>query len=117
MLAITPLLAQYGTPQRRRTTRTDVGRGGKLEAQPLVTFHGVVKEIGKKSMTIEAADEQLVTMEINRKTKFLKGTKSIASSTLHEGSPVSVEVSGQPPGMLVAVNVFAEQPAAPASSP
>src|SRR5689334_20510876 len=93
--SLMPLHAQYGAPRRRSSPRTDVGRGGKLEGQPLVTLHGVVREVTKKWLTIEAADDQVMKLEVNKKTKFLKANRPVDAKAVLEGAAVSVEVSGQ----------------------
>src|SRR5262249_53073956 len=100
-------LAQYGRPGRNRAPAP---RGVPGEATPLVSMRGVLRSIGKKDLTIDAGDDQILTFKRTKKTRFLKGDAEIKPEAFPDGAKVFVEASRAPNGDLDAVNVFLGEP-------
>ena|SRR5215831_8617789 len=118
-LAVPALLAaQYGYPYPG-VSRT---RGGRPTANtgpyggPAVTFHGKLKQITSKELVIVSDDDQEIVLRRTHKTKFLKGEKEIKPAAIHEGAPLTIDVSKDPEMKPVAVNVFVDLPK-PAGQP
>ncbi len=74
------------------------------------SFHGKLKELTGKEITIETGDSQIVSIHRSRKTKFLKDTKSIKASDIDIGTPVTVDASEEVDLTLTAVSVTVDTP-------
>jgi hypothetical protein len=57
------------------------------------SFRGKLKELTGKEITIETADDQLVSIHRSRKTKFLKGTQTIKPSDIDLETMVTVDAT------------------------
>ena len=79
-LLSSPMLAQ-----RRRGEELDI-----LNAA-VATFDGTLRLLGKKELVLELAGGQSLTIEVNKKTRYLRGTKTISSRDVKIGSLVLVE--------------------------
>lgn len=71
--------------QRRRGEELDI-----LNAA-VATFDGTLRLLGKKELVLELAGGQSLTIEVNKKTRYLRGTKTISSRDVKIGSLVLVE--------------------------
>jgi hypothetical protein len=70
------------------------------------SFHGKLKDLTSKDITIETGDDQLVSIHRSRKTKFLKGTLSIKASDIDLGTMVTVDAHEEPADLsLTALSV------------
>jgi hypothetical protein len=85
--------AQYGGyPRPRRTPSTRPG--GTAENQGLAgTFHGTLKQLTKKEIVIQNADEQDVVIRVSKKTKFWKDGKALKPNDLEPGMIVSIDAA------------------------
>ena len=110
LLSPGPLLAQ----RSRSTTKTRPT--GKIQDIPIppVTMRGTLKQITKKEILMDAADDQIVTFRRVKKTRFLKGSKQLPESEFHPGAAIVVEANREPDGEFDALNVYlGEPPASP----
>ena len=57
------------------------------------SFHGKLKDLSSKEITIETDDGQIVSIHRSRKTKFFKGTQSIKPSDIDIETPVTVDAT------------------------
>jgi len=55
------------------------------------TFHGTVKQLDKKEITIQTEGDQTVTIRLSRKTKFLKEGQEIKRTDIDLNARVSVD--------------------------
>jgi hypothetical protein len=75
------------------------------------TFHGKLKDLTNKEITIQTEDDQIVSIHRSRKTKFLKGTQTIKPTDIDLESMVTVEASQDPADTsLTAVSVSVDTP-------
>ena len=75
------------------------------------SFHGKLKELTGKEITIETGEDQLVTLHRSRKTKFFKGKQEIKASDIDVGTMVTVEAHEEPADLsLTALAVIVETP-------
>lgn len=75
------------------------------------SFHGKLKDLSSKEITIQSEDDQTVTIHRTRKTKFFKGDQSIKPSDIDLGSVVTVEATEEPADLsLTAVSVTVDTP-------
>jgi len=74
------------------------------------SFHGKLKDLTSKEITIKTDDDQLVSIHRSRKTKFLKGTHSIKSSDIELETPVTVDASEDVDLTLTARSVTVDTP-------
>jgi hypothetical protein len=83
---------------------------GLLVAQkiPPATFNGAVHGVTNKQVTIENEAGNLLDFEINKKTKILRGAKTIPVSDLQPGEVVSIEAREEMGRYLVALSVTAQ---------
>jgi len=74
------------------------------------SFHGKLKDLSKKEITIETDDSQIVSIHRSSKTKFLKGTQSIKPSDIDLETPVTVDAAEDVGLTLTAVSVTVDKP-------
>jgi hypothetical protein len=74
------------------------------------SFHGKLKELSGKQITIETDDDQVVSIHRSRKTKFLKGTQTIKPSDIDLETMVTVDASEDVDLSLTAVSVTVDTP-------
>lgn len=101
------LLAQY-YPRPRRGVVPGTPNPGAYNVAG--SFHGKLKELTGKEITIETEDEQLVSIHRSRKTKFLKGTQTIKPSDIDLETMVTVDASEDVDLTLTAVSVTVDRP-------
>jgi hypothetical protein len=101
------LLAQY-YPRPRRGIIPGTPNPGAYNVAG--SFHGKLKELTGKEITIETEDEQLVSIHRTRKTKFLKGTQTIKPSDIDLETMVTVDATEEVDLSLTAVSVTVDTP-------
>jgi hypothetical protein len=74
------------------------------------SFHGKLKELTSKEITLETDDDQVVSIHRSRKTKFLKGTQTIKPSDIDLESKITVDASEDVDLSLTAVSVTVDTP-------
>ncbi len=74
------------------------------------SFHGKLKDLTSKEITIETDDDQVVSIHRSRKTKFLKGTQTIKPSDIDLETPVTVDAAEDVDLSLTAVSVTVDTP-------
>jgi hypothetical protein len=74
------------------------------------SFHGKLKDLSKKEITIETEDSQLVSIHRSGKTKFFKGTQSIKASDIDIETPVTVDAMEDVDLTLTALSVTVDTP-------
>src|ERR1700734_1984109 len=74
------------------------------------SFHGKLKDLTSKEITIETDDDQIVSIHRARKTKFLKGTQTIKPSDIDLESKITVDASEDVDLSLTAVSVTVDTP-------
>jgi hypothetical protein len=101
------LLAQY-YPRPRRGIIPGTPNPGAYNVAG--SFHGKLKELTGKEITIETEDEQLVSIHRTRKTKFLKGTQTIKPSDIDLETMVTVDATEEVDLSLTAISVTVDTP-------
>jgi hypothetical protein len=81
------------------------------------SFHGKLKDLTSKEITIETADNQVLTLHRSHKTKFFKGTESIKPSDIDLETPVTVDAKEEVDLSLTAVSVTVDTPKKDADPP
>ena len=104
------MLALSADAQRRRQTGTQGVNAGTYNL-PAVTFRGELKEITSKQIFLDGEDGQTLTIFRNHKTKFLSGDRSIDPKKIEVGTRLTLDVSKNPDGTLLAVNVMVDKTA------
>jgi hypothetical protein len=83
-----------GLAQHRRAA---AATGATAEPAPLkgvvISFHGTVQELSKKSLMLTADDNKLVTMRRSSKTKYFNGDKEIKAGDVFVNDVVSIDAS------------------------
>jgi hypothetical protein len=74
------------------------------------SFHGKLKDLTGKEITIQTEDDQIVSIHRSRKTKFLKGTAEIKPSDIDLETPVTVDAKEEVDLSLTAVSVTVDTP-------
>lgn len=74
------------------------------------SFHGKLKDLSKKEITIETEDSQLVSIHRSGKTKFFKGTQAIKPSDIDIETPVTVDAIEDVDLSLTARSVTVDTP-------
>jgi len=100
------LLAQYYP----RTPRIGPGTPKPPAYNVAGSFHGKLKQLSNKEITIQTDDDQVVSIHRSRKTKFLKGTQSIKPSDIDLETPVTVDATEEVDLSLTAVSVTVDTP-------
>jgi len=87
------LLCPLALSQHRRAAAA----GANTEPAPLkgvvISFHGTLQELSKKSLLLAADDNKLVTMRRSSKTKYFSGDKEIKAGEVFVNDVVSVDAS------------------------
>ncbi len=78
----------------------------------LPTFTGIVRGLGRDTLTLERADANTIDFHCTRKTRYLEGKNKIQMTQIKPGDAVSVEARRAPDGSLDAVTVRLEHPKA-----
>jgi|ERR1700733_6067488 len=107
------LLAQY-YPRTRRGVVPGTPNPGAYNVAG--SFHGKLKDLNSKEITIQTDDEQVVSIHRTRKTKFLKGTQTIKPSDIDLETMVTVDASEDVDLSLTAVSVTVDTPKKSAGS-
>jgi hypothetical protein len=102
------LSAQY-YPRPRRSIIPGTPNPGSYK-DVAGSFHGKLKDLSSKEITIETADDQIVSIHRSRKTKFFKGTQSIKPSDIDLETPVTVDATEEVDLSLTAVSVTVDTP-------
>lgn len=107
LLLTGPALAQVQRgPTRQRPGNQTLG------APPLrgvtISERGRLKEITKKKIVIQSADNQIMTIRRNAKTRFLSGDREIKPFEIDLESMVAIEVTEDNDLKLIALIVRAE---------
>ncbi len=89
-------------------------KGGKTSkktdgGQPLPNFRGKLKQMDKKSISLELGDNRVLDFKRNDKTKFLKNGDEVKDPKFTVGDQISIEGSEDAQGYLTAVNVYWEK--------
>lgn len=100
------LFAQY-YPRTRRIGPSTPNPGAYNVAG---SFHGKLKDLTSKEITIQTDDDQIVSIHRSRKTKFLKGTQTIKPSDIDLETKVTVDASEDVDLSLTAVSVTVDTP-------
>jgi hypothetical protein len=102
------LLAQGGYyPRTRRGIAPGTPKPGAYGVAG--TFHGKLKDLSNKEITIETEDSQIISIHRSRKTKFLRGTQTIKPSDIDLESLVTVDAGEEVDLSLTALTVTVEQ--------
>ncbi len=70
----------------------------------VASIDGTLRSLDKKKLLIELSEEQSMTIEVTRKTEFVKQGKTVKAADLEVGVPVTVEAK-KVANQLVAVRV------------
>jgi hypothetical protein len=106
LLFLSPLLvhAQRG---RRPTT--------SITAPPLkgvvISFHGTLKELSKKTILLQTEDNQLVTLRRSSKTKFVNHDGPIRADDVDADDTVTIDATEDNDLKLLATSVRLDAPA------
>ncbi len=90
------------------------GSGGRrtptgTAEQPLASFHGKLKTLDAKSLSLEMDDYRVVEFRLTSKTKYFKKGEEIKKPDFQQGDQISVEGNEDNTGHLVAANVYWER--------
>jgi len=90
------------------------GGGGKVPKKtdtgtPMPNFRGKLKQMDKKSISLELGDNRVLDFKRNDKTKFYKNGDEIKDPKFAVADQVSIEATELPDGALMAVNVYWEK--------
>jgi len=103
-LLVSVLAQAQGYPRGRRPATSPAPLGGSYKGV-LVTFHGKMKQLDKKQITIETEEKQLVTLRITSKTKFLNDGKTIKPSMIDTEAPVTIDATEDTDLSVMAINI------------
>ena len=110
LLFLVPLLLQsQGGYGRVRRSAPSPGTLGAYQGVT-VTFHGKLKDRDKKKIELETDENQLVTIWLSGKTKFLKDGKAIKASAIDLETPVTVDASEDKDLSILAIAVTVDSP-------
>jgi hypothetical protein len=101
------LVAQYYPQPRRIAPATPKPGAYKGVAG---SFHGKLKELTNKEITIQTEDDQILSIHRSRKTKFLKGTQTIKPSDIDLETPITVDAAEEVDLSLTALSVTVDTP-------
>lgn len=82
-----PLQAQ----RRRSAAPKSAGPDAGVNKDLAGTFHGTLKELTKKEIALQTAEDQTVVIRRSRKTKFFKDGKEIKAANIALDTAVSVD--------------------------
>ena len=113
LLAIAVILSSLLSAQytRRRTT-PGTTKPGDITGQMVVTFHGKLKGMSKKEITIETEDQPLFNIGRTGKTKFTKDGKTIKPEEIPIDAALTIDVKKDPDLNPQAVLVMVDMPGA-----
>ena len=110
LLLLLPLLLQsQGGYGRRRGNPISTATLGAYQGVA-VTFHGKLKDLDKKKIEVETDENQLVTIRLSGKTKFLKDGKAIKASAIDLEAAVTVDASEDRDLSILAIAVTVDSP-------
>jgi hypothetical protein len=113
LLFLLPLLLQsqgggYGRVRRSANPSSPATLGAYQGV--IVTFHGKLKDRDKKKIEVETEENQLVTIRLSGKTKFLKDGKAIKASAIDLETAVSVDATEDRDLSILAIAVNVDSP-------
>jgi len=88
LLLLCPVLAHAQRGRRGGTTITAPPLKGVV-----ITFHGALKELSKKTILLQTDDNQLVTLRRTSKTKFLRQDQQLKADDFDLEDKVSVDAT------------------------
>ena len=106
LLLLSSLSAQY---QRRARSSGQPGSDLDLLNAAVASFDGTLRSLDKKQVLLELAEEQTISIELNKKTRYFRGTQAITSREVTVGAIVTVEAK-KIANQLVAVSVRLKEP-------
>ena len=110
LLLVSSLSAQY---QRRPKPTGRPGSDLDILNTAVASFDGTLRSLDKKQVLLEMGEEQTVSIEVNKKTLYFRGTEAIAPRDVTIGAIVTVEAK-KIANQLVAVSVRVKEPPPPA---
>ena len=110
LLLVSSLSAQY---QRRPKPTGRPGSDLDILNTAVASFDGTLRSLDKKQVLLEMGEEQTVSIEVNKKTLYFRGTEAIAPRDVTIGAIVTVEAK-KIANQLVAVSVRVKEPPAAA---
>ena len=75
----------------------------------VASFDGTLRSLDKKQLLLEMGEEQTLSIEVNKKTLYSRGTKAITPRDIAVGAIVTVEAK-KIANQLVAVAVRVKEP-------
>jgi hypothetical protein len=102
------LLGQY-YPRTRRSIGPNTPNPGAYK-NVAGSFHGKLKALSNKEITIETGEDQTVSIHRSRKTKFFKGDQTIKPSDIDLETMVTVDATEEVDLSLTAVSVTVDTP-------
>lgn len=107
LLCASAWAAQYGRPTTSRQRAGAPGSDLDILNTAVATFDGTLRSLDKKHVLLEMSEDQSLTIEVNKKTQFLRGTKTVAMKEFEIGTVVTVEAK-KIANQMVAVSVRAK---------
>jgi hypothetical protein len=101
--------AQYGRVRRGTTPAGSPVNSGPYKDMA-GEFHGKVKVLNKKEITIQNDENQMVTMRRTGKTKFYKDDKEIKATDIDLETPITIEAKEDTDIKLLALKVTVDPP-------
>ena len=86
----------------KTSKKTDTG-------QPMPNFRGKLKQMDKKSISLELGDNRILDFKRDGKTRFYKNGDEIKEPKFNVGDQLSIEGTEAPDGTMNAVNVYWEK--------
>ncbi len=106
LLLLSSLSAQY---QRRPKPTGRPGSDLDILNTAVASFDGTLRSLDKKQALLEMGEEQTLSIEVNKKTLYFRGTQAITSREVTVGAIVTVEAK-KIANQLVAVSVRVKEP-------
>ena len=106
LLLLSSLSAQY---QRRSKPTGRPGSDLDILNTAVASFDGTLRSLDKKQALLEMGEEQTLSIEVNKKTLYFRGTQAITSREVTVGVIVTVEAK-KIANQLVAVSVRVKEP-------
>lgn len=110
-LSLLLIAASAATAQRRPRPNTEPGSDYDILNAAVATFDGTLRSLDKKRVLLEMGEDQTLTIEVNRKTRYFRGAKAIMAREISVGAIVTVEAR-KVANQLLAVAVRVREPAA-----